>query len=155
MAGRKLNRYRKRQLALRAKLQKKGTTSAKRLLKKQSRKESRRARDINHVISKRIVTEAERTSRGIGMEDLACIRQRVRLRKPQRVALHSWACCSSIRPAPPGCVPSAGTPTRQTGSPSRSLLAGRAGSLPMPTGMLPATSRPVLSLMPENWFWFK
>ena len=39
-AGRKLNRYRKRQLALRAKLQKKGTKSAKRLLKKQRRKES-------------------------------------------------------------------------------------------------------------------
>src|SRR5919107_431335 len=34
-AGRKLNRYRKRQLALRAKLQKKGTKSAKRLLRKQ------------------------------------------------------------------------------------------------------------------------
>jgi putative transposase len=37
------------------------------------------------------VTEAERTGRGIGLEDLTGIRQRVRLRKPQRVALHSWA----------------------------------------------------------------
>ncbi|MEV0399016.1 transposase [Actinoallomurus sp. NPDC050550] len=90
-AGRKLNRYRKRQLALRAKLQKKGTRSAKRLLRKQRRKESRRAKDVNHCVSKTIVTEAERTGRGISLEELTGIRDRVRLRKPQRVALHSWA----------------------------------------------------------------
>nr|WP_308209054.1 transposase [Actinoallomurus purpureus] len=90
-AGRNLNRYRRRQLALRAKLQKKGTKSAKRLLKKQRRKESRRAKDINHCVSKTIVTEAERTGRGISLEQLTGIRERVRLRKPQRVALHSWA----------------------------------------------------------------
>ncbi|MGW6705813.1 RNA-guided endonuclease InsQ/TnpB family protein [Streptomyces sp. NPDC054956] len=90
-AGRELNRYRRRQLALRAKLQKKGTKSAKRVLKRQRRKEQRKATEANHIISKRIVTEAERTGRGIGMEYLAGIRQRVRLRKPQRGALHSWA----------------------------------------------------------------
>ena len=39
-AGRGLNRHRKRQLALRGKLQAKGTKSAKRLLKKRSRKEA-------------------------------------------------------------------------------------------------------------------
>ncbi|QBI54106.1 transposase [Streptomonospora litoralis] len=43
------------------------------------------------MISKKIVTEAERTSKGIALEDLGGIRQRVRLRKPQRVTLHSWA----------------------------------------------------------------
>jgi putative transposase len=91
MAGRELNRYRRRQLRLRAKLQAKGTTSAKRLLKKQRRRESRRARDANHVISKRIVAEAERTGRGISLEDLTGIRARVRQRKPQRAMLHSWA----------------------------------------------------------------
>ncbi|GAB3966207.1 RNA-guided endonuclease TnpB family protein [Actinoallomurus acanthiterrae] len=90
-AGRKLNRYRRRQVALRAKLQKKGTKSAKRLLAKQRRKESRRAKDINHRISRTIVTEAERTGRGISLEQLTGIRERVRLRKPQRVALHTWA----------------------------------------------------------------
>ncbi|MEV0698657.1 transposase [Saccharopolyspora sp. NPDC050389] len=76
---------------MRAKLQAKGTKSAKRVLKRQRRKESRKATETNHVISKRIVTEAERTGRGIGMENLAGIRDRARLRKPQRVALHSWA----------------------------------------------------------------
>ncbi|MFE2410925.1 RNA-guided endonuclease InsQ/TnpB family protein [Kitasatospora sp. NPDC059408] len=90
-AGRGLNRHRKRMQDLRAKLQTKGTKSAKRVLKRLSRKESRRARDVNHCISKRIVTEAERTTAGIGLEDLSGIRQRARLRKPQRVTLHSWA----------------------------------------------------------------
>nr|WP_232524427.1 transposase [Nocardiopsis gilva] len=90
-AGRKLNRYRKRQLFIRKKLQKKGTKSAKRLLKKRSRKEARCSKDINHCVSKAIVTEAERTGCGISLEELKGIRNRVRLPKPQRVALHSWA----------------------------------------------------------------
>jgi IS605 OrfB family transposase len=90
-AGRGLNRYRKRQLALRAKLQKKRTKSAKRRLKERSRREARHVKNTNHIIAKTIVTEAERTSAGISLEELKGIRQRVRLRKPQRVALHSWA----------------------------------------------------------------
>ncbi|MEJ8632781.1 transposase [Streptomyces sp. MS2.AVA.5] len=91
MAGRGLNRHRKRQLELRKKLQAKGTQSAKRLLKNRSRKEMRHSKNVNHIISKKIVTEAERTGRGIALEDLTGIRGRVRLRKPQRVTLHSWA----------------------------------------------------------------
>ncbi|MEV7084951.1 transposase [Streptomyces sp. NPDC093085] len=90
-AGRGLNRYRRRQLALRKKLQAKGTKSAKRLLKKRSRKEARHTADVNHVISKTIVTTAERTGSGIALEDLTGIRSRVRLRKDQRAQLHSWS----------------------------------------------------------------
>lgn len=90
-AGRGLNRHRGRMQESRGKLQRKNTKSAKRALKRLSRRESRRATDVNHCISKRIVTEAERTAAGIGLEDLSGIRRRVRLRKPQRVALHSWA----------------------------------------------------------------
>ncbi|MFF1394875.1 RNA-guided endonuclease InsQ/TnpB family protein [Streptomyces sp. NPDC058287] len=90
-AGRGLGRYRKRQLALRAKLQKKRTKSAKRRLKERSRREARHVKNTNHIIAKTIVTEAERTSAGISLEELKGIRQRVRLRKPQRVTLHSWA----------------------------------------------------------------
>ena len=90
-AGRGLNRHRKRQLDLRRKLQKKGTKSAKRLLNKRNRREQRHAANTNHIIAKTIVTEAERTSAGISLEELKGTRQRVRLRKPQRVALHSWA----------------------------------------------------------------
>ncbi|MFG2858498.1 RNA-guided endonuclease InsQ/TnpB family protein [Streptomyces mirabilis] len=90
-AGRGLNRHRKRQLDLRRKMQAKGTKSAKRRLKARNRREQRHAKNQNHIIAKTIVTEAERTSAGISLEELHGIRQRVRLRKPQRVALHSWA----------------------------------------------------------------
>jgi putative transposase len=90
-SGKYLNRQRHRARQLRAKLQAKGTKSAKRLLRKRSRKKARFAADTNHCIAKRIVTEAERTGRGIALEDLTGIRARVRLRKPQRVTLHSWA----------------------------------------------------------------
>ena len=37
------------------------------------------------------MAEAERTGRGIAVEKLTGIRDRVRLRKPQRATLHSWA----------------------------------------------------------------
>lgn len=89
-SGKALNAVRHRNRELRRRLQAKQTKSAKRLLKRRRRRESRFARDVNHVISKQIVTEAERTGRGIALEDLSGIRERVRLRKPQRVTLHSW-----------------------------------------------------------------
>jgi putative transposase len=91
MSGSRLNRYRKRQLRIRRRLQAKKTTSARRLIKKRRRKEAGYAADVNHQISKRIVAEAQRTGRGIAVEDLGGIRDRVRLRKPQRAALHTWA----------------------------------------------------------------
>ncbi|MFC7923985.1 RNA-guided endonuclease InsQ/TnpB family protein [Streptomyces cinereoruber] len=90
-AGRGLDRHRKRQLDLRKKLQAKGTKSAKRLLKKRSRKEARHTANVNHIISKTIVTTAERTGYGIALEDLTGIRGRVRLRKDQRTSLNSWS----------------------------------------------------------------
>ncbi|WP_405638408.1 transposase [Streptomyces sp. NBC_00056] len=91
MAGRALNRARARERTLRTKLQKKNTPSAKRRLKKRRRKEARRAKDINHKIAKHVVAEAERTGRGIALEDLTGIRKRVRLRKPQRATHSSWS----------------------------------------------------------------
>ncbi|WMX46524.1 transposase [Streptomyces roseicoloratus] len=89
--GRQLTRRRAADRELRAKLQRKGTKSARRRARRHAGKETRRSRDINHKISKHIVTEAQRTGRGIALEDLTGIRERVRLRKPQRVTLHSWA----------------------------------------------------------------
>ena len=82
---------RTRNRELRHKLQAKKTKSAKRLLRKRSRREARYAADVNHQISKRIVAEAERTGRGIAVEELTGIRERVRLRKPQRATHSSWA----------------------------------------------------------------
>jgi IS605 OrfB family transposase len=91
MAGRELNRIRIRERGLRTKLQKKNTPSARRRLNKRRRKEARRAKDINHKIAKHVVAEAERTGRGIALEDLTGIRERVRLRKPQRATHSSWS----------------------------------------------------------------
>jgi putative transposase len=82
-------RYRNRQL--RARLQSKGTKSAKRLLAKRRRKEARFGRDVNHVISKALVSEAKGTGRGIKLENLSGIRDRITVRKAQRADRHSWS----------------------------------------------------------------
>lgn len=86
-----LNGLRKRHGKVRMRLQKKGTKSAKRLLKKRRRKEQRFARDVNHVISKRLVAKAKDTARGIALENLKGIRERIPVRKAQRRVQHSWA----------------------------------------------------------------
>ncbi|MEU8205805.1 transposase [Streptosporangium sp. NPDC049046] len=90
-SGKGLNAVRHRHRELRRRLQAKQTKSAKRLLKRRRRAEARFAANTNHTIAKRIVTEATRTGQGIALEDLQGIRDRVRLRKPQRVTLHSWS----------------------------------------------------------------
>jgi IS605 OrfB family transposase len=91
MSGRQVNRYRQRKRDLRTKLQKKRTKSAARVLRRQRRKEARYATQRNHIIAGKLVNTAERTSRGIGLEDLSGIRQRVTAKKDQRARLHSWA----------------------------------------------------------------
>ena len=91
MAGRRLNRYRQRHRDLRQKLQRKRTKSAKRVLKRVRRREARHTANTNHIIAKQLVATAERTSRGIALEDLSGIRQRVTAKKDQRARLHSWA----------------------------------------------------------------
>lgn len=90
-SGKAINNVRARFAKFRAKLQRKGTKSAKRLLKKRRRREQRFQRDVNHVISKALVTSAKDTSRGIALEDLKGIRERVTVRKAQRKVIHSWA----------------------------------------------------------------
>lgn len=89
-SGAEVNGMRARHSELRAKLQSKGTSSAKRLLKKRSGKEQRYARDINHVISKRLVAKAKDTERGLALEDLTGIRSRITVRKAQRRTQNSW-----------------------------------------------------------------
>lgn len=69
-SGGHLNGLRKRHAKLRARLQAKGTKSAKRLLKKRRRKEQRFAQNVDHVIAKRLVAKARDTRRGIALEDL-------------------------------------------------------------------------------------
>ena len=86
-----INNVRHRHRRLRAKLQAKGTRSAKRKLKRLSGKERRFAKDANHCISKKLVAKAKDTNRSIALEDLEGIRSRVTVRRKQRATLHSWA----------------------------------------------------------------
>ncbi|GAA2712868.1 hypothetical protein Apa02nite_090810 [Actinoplanes palleronii] len=90
-SGKVVRVVRRRNNRLRARLQALGTESAKRLLKKRRRKESRYARDVNHRISKALVGVAKGTRRGIKLEDLSGIRDRVTVTKAQRSDLRSWA----------------------------------------------------------------
>jgi hypothetical protein len=131
-SGTHLNRVRHRHHALRQKLQKKGTKSAKRLLKRRSRKEQRFATNANHIISKSVVALAQRTERGLALEELDGIRERIRAEVDQRYRLHSGRLRSSetllstrregaafsesslIRSTPARNAASVGTPKRQT-----------------------------------------
>jgi len=90
-SGSHLNNMRRRSNRLRTKLQKLGTKSSKRLLRKLRRKESRFSSYTNHCISKQIVASAERTDQGIAVENLKGIRNRIRASRSQRRVLHSWA----------------------------------------------------------------
>lgn len=72
-------------------LQRRGTKAAKRRLKKLSGKEARFRKHINHEVSKALVSLAERTCRGIALEELTHIRNRVTARRKQRARLHSWS----------------------------------------------------------------
>lgn len=90
-SGSKVNGLRKRHAKLRARLQSKRTKSSKRLLKKRKGKESRFVRDVNHQISKKLVAKAKDTLKGIALENLKGIRQRLTVRKAQRRIQHSWA----------------------------------------------------------------
>ncbi|HEV2460506.1 MAG TPA: transposase [Ktedonobacterales bacterium] len=86
-----INSVRARYSQLRAKLQRKGTKSAKRLLRKRSRREKRFARDLNHRLAKALVGTAKGTGRGLALEDLKHVRRRVNGSKRQRRVLHGWA----------------------------------------------------------------
>src|SRR5207248_5516832 len=78
---------------LRQRLQKRGTKSAKRHLKKLSGKEARFKKNTNHVISKRIVNKAKANNQGIATEELRHVRTRTeaRLRHSQRSRHSSWS----------------------------------------------------------------
>jgi putative transposase len=92
-SGEVVERTRKRYHALRQRLQKRGTKSAKRHLKQLSGKEARFRKNSNHVISKRIVQKAQQNHRAIALEDLRHIRTstEARLKKSQRAKHSSWA----------------------------------------------------------------
>jgi IS605 OrfB family transposase len=73
---------------LRSSLQKKGTKSAKRHLKKLSGQERRFKADINHQVSKKIVSDMKQGGT-IVIENLGGIRNK-RRRKPSRIMVNNW-----------------------------------------------------------------
>jgi len=72
-------------------LQRCGSKAAKRRLRQLSGKQRRFQTHTNHCISKAIVVEAQRSGRGIGLEDLKHIRTRVKARRSHRARLGNWS----------------------------------------------------------------
>ncbi|MEV0228507.1 transposase [Nonomuraea sp. NPDC050786] len=87
---------RERRHRQRRRLQKKGTPAARRVLRRPAGREHRMMTNVNHQIPTYVVREAERTGRGIALEDLQGIRSRVRAHRLQRRTLHSWAFAQQI-----------------------------------------------------------
>jgi len=87
-----IERNRVKAQTLRSNLQSVKTKSAKRHLKRLSGKQRRFQRDVNHVLSKRLVLNAERTKRGIALEDLTHIRRRTRVEgRENRARRTNWS----------------------------------------------------------------
>lgn len=89
-SGRRLNRYRRWQAKKKAEIQAGNTRSAARLLKKRAKREARHDAHMNHKIAKDVVAVAQRTERGIALEELGGIRERVTVRRDQRATQSSW-----------------------------------------------------------------
>ena len=87
-----IERNRAKHQRLRQQLQQRQTDSARRKLKKLAGKQARFQRNTNHVISKRLVAQAERTNRAIALEDLTGIRERTRVKgRQQRARRSNWS----------------------------------------------------------------
>jgi IS605 OrfB family transposase len=90
--GADVERIRRKHNLQRNRLQRRGTKWAKKKIRRMRDKEARFRRHQNHVISKRIVESARRTGRGIALEDLKGIRERVTARGGDgRNRLSGWA----------------------------------------------------------------
>ncbi len=92
-SGKQVEKTRQRMHALRQRLAKRGTKSAKRHLKKLSGREARFRKNTNHVISKRLVYKAKQKKQAIALEELRHIRQRTErtVRHSQRARHSSWS----------------------------------------------------------------
>jgi putative transposase len=91
-SGKPVDDIRRKHNLQRKRLQKKGTKGAKKKLKRVSGKEARFRKHQNHVISKAIVEKAKDTSRGIGVEALDGIRERLPVwAKDARNKLSGWS----------------------------------------------------------------
>lgn len=89
--GAEVEAKRQQYLRHRTSLQKCGSRSAKRRLKKVSGREARFRSDTNHVIAKSVVESAKGSERGIKLEDLSGIGTRTRVRRKDRAKHAGWS----------------------------------------------------------------
>jgi putative transposase len=87
----KVEELRRKYAHRRRNLQHKNTRAAKRKLRTIKGKQARFQRDLNHQISKRIMAKALDTQRGIALENLKGIRQRITVRRHQRARHANWS----------------------------------------------------------------
>ncbi len=90
-AGTKVHEVRQRYYKRRQELQRVGTRSAKRRLKKLSGREKRFQKDTNHTIAKTLVHKAVVSRKALALEDLTGIRERTTVRRENRYERHCWA----------------------------------------------------------------
>lgn len=87
-----INQYREKKQKVRSSIQRKGTRSSKKLLKRLSGRERTTANIINHTISKSIVKSAKQNHVGISIEGLTNIRNTSKRRnKTFRTKLGRWS----------------------------------------------------------------
>ena len=86
--GKKALHVRKKYLQIRRMLQKRGATQQ---LKQVRRRESRIIKDLDHKISRKIITIAKKNNAGIVLEDLKNIRKTATVSKSFKYSLHSWS----------------------------------------------------------------
>lgn len=90
-SGAQVEAVRQRYASHRQRLQQAGTRSARKRLKKIAGREARFRSIENHRVSKRLVAKAKGTGRGIALENLKGIRERVTVRKAQRAQHTGWS----------------------------------------------------------------
>jgi IS605 OrfB family transposase len=91
-SGKDVERIRRKHNLQRRRLQRKGTKGAKKKLRRMAGKEARIRRHENHRISKAVVENAKGTARGIALEDLKGIRERITARgSDPRNRLSGWS----------------------------------------------------------------
>jgi len=90
-SGAAIDTVRERTANLRRALQKRGSKSAKRHIKKVGNRQARFQQYVNHCISKKVVSIAKDTNRGIALENLKGISSRTRFRKAERQRFGNWA----------------------------------------------------------------
>jgi len=90
-SGEAVERVRRRMHCARRSYQRTGTKNAKRRLKRLARREANYRKNENHRIAKDLVRLAKDTERGIALEDLTHIRERITVRRKDRARHSVWA----------------------------------------------------------------